>query len=75
MPCRRDGFTELLQRRCSRVRMAVAIDVTLFGLHRDLRKMRQDFSRATPRSNAARTSARARLRVRSVVVSPSAVCV
>ncbi|MGQ4363567.1 hypothetical protein [Streptomyces sp. SAS_272] len=29
---------------------AAAIDVIRFGLHRDLRKMRQDFSRATPPS-------------------------
>ncbi|GGS67457.1 hypothetical protein GCM10010253_47930 [Streptomyces badius] len=48
----------------------MAIDVMRFGLHRDLRKMRQDFSRATPRSTGARAPARARLRVFSVQVRP-----
>ncbi|CAM5624498.1 hypothetical protein SVIOM74S_04160 [Streptomyces violarus] len=40
-----------------------------FGLHRDLRKMRQDFRRATPRSTGARAAAKARLTVFSVSVS------
>jgi len=42
--------------------MALAIDVIRFGLHRDLRKMRQDFKRATPRSTGARAAASARVR-------------
>jgi hypothetical protein len=33
--------------------MAAAIDDMRFGLHRALRKIRQDFSRATPRSTGA----------------------
>jgi hypothetical protein len=33
------------------VRRPAAIDVIRFGLHRELRKMRQDFSRATPPPN------------------------
>jgi 3-oxoacid CoA-transferase B subunit len=33
-----------------RVRMALVIDVMWWGLQRDLRKIRQDFRRATPRS-------------------------
>lgn len=36
----------------------MAIDVMRFGLHRDLRKIRQDFRRATPRSTDARAAAR-----------------
>jgi len=48
--------------------MALAIDVR-FGLHRDLRKIRQDFKRATPRSTGALAAARARLTVLSVGVS------
>ncbi|MBP5936730.1 hypothetical protein F3K43_12570 [Streptomyces sp. LBUM 1476] len=32
------------------------------GLHRDLKKIRQDFSLATPRSTGARAAASARLR-------------
>lgn len=49
--------------------MALAIDVIRFGLHRDLRKMRQDFKRAMPRPTGARAAASARLRVFSVGVS------
>lgn len=48
---------------------ALAIDVMRFGLQQDLRKMRHDFRRATPRSTGARAAARARLRVVSVRVS------
>lgn len=48
--------------------MALAIDVMRLGLHRDRRKMRQDFRRATPRSTGARASASALLRVFSVGV-------
>lgn len=51
--------SELLQRCSSRVRTALAIDVMRLGLHRDLRKMRQDFSRAAPRSTGARAAASA----------------
>ena len=47
----------------------MAIDVMRLGLHRDLRKIRQDFKRATPRSTGARAAARARLAVFSVGVS------
>ena len=61
--------SELLQRCCSRVRTALAIGIMRFGLHRDLRRIRQDFRRATPRSTAARAAARARLTVFSVWVS------
>jgi hypothetical protein len=61
--------SELLQRCRSRVRTALAIDVMRLGLHRDRRKIRQDFSRAMPRSTGARAAARARLRVFSVGVS------
>ena len=43
--------------------------VMRLGLHRDLRKIRQDFSLATPRSTGARAAARARLRVFSVRLS------
>ena len=60
---------ELFQRCRSRVRTAAAIDVIRFGLHRDLRKMRQDFSRATPRSTGARAADSARLAVCWVGVS------
>ncbi|OEJ30117.1 hypothetical protein BGK67_00875 [Streptomyces subrutilus] len=49
--------------------MALAIDVMRLGLHRDLRKICQDFRRATPRSTGARAAARARLRVFSAEVS------
>jgi hypothetical protein len=49
--------------------MALAIDVMWFGLHRDLRKIRQDFRRAAPRSTGARAAAGARLAVFSVRVS------
>ncbi len=38
-------------------------------LHRDLRKIRQDFRRATPRSTGVRAAARARLTVFSVGLS------
>lgn len=47
----------------------MAIDVMRFGLQQDLRKMRHDFRRATPRSTGARAAARARLRVVPVRVS------
>lgn len=60
---------ERFQRCLSRVRMALAIDVIRFGLHRDLLKIRQDLSRAIPRSTGARDVASARLTVRSVGVS------
>ncbi|WP_425579471.1 transposase, partial [Streptomyces lacrimifluminis] len=46
----RISITELFQRCRSRVRTAAAMDVIRLGLHRDLRKIRHDFSRATPRS-------------------------
>lgn len=49
--------------------MALAIDVMRLGLQRALRKIRQDFRRATPRSTGARAAARDRLRVFYVVVS------
>lgn len=49
--------------------MALAIDVIRFGPQRDLWKMRQDFSLATPRSTGARAAASTRLRVFSVGVS------
>jgi hypothetical protein len=39
----------------------VVIDVIQFRLHRDLRKMRQDSRRATPRSTGARAADSARL--------------
>ncbi|OEV16026.1 hypothetical protein AN221_35065 [Streptomyces nanshensis] len=61
-------LSELLQRCLSSVGTASAIDVMRFGLHRDLQKIRQDFSLATPRSTGARASAKARLRVFSVQV-------
>jgi SAM-dependent methyltransferase len=54
---------EPFQRCRSRVRMAAAIDDMRFGLHRALRKIRQDFSRATPRSTEARAADSARLTV------------
>lgn len=60
--------SELLQCCSSSVRTALAIDVMRLG-QRDLRKIRQDFRRATPRSTSARAAARARLRVLSVGVS------
>ncbi len=60
---------ELLQRCSSSVRTALAIDVMRLGLQRDLRKIRRDFRRATPRSTGARAAARARLWVLSVGVS------
>lgn len=49
---RREALLDIepFQRCRSRVRMAAAIDDIRFGLHRALRKIRQDFSRATPRS-------------------------
>jgi len=51
-------------RRCrSRVRMDAAIDDIRFGTHRDLRKIRHDLSRATPRSTGARAGDSARLTV------------
>lgn len=51
------------------MRTAWAIDVMRFGLQRDLRKIRQDLSRAMPRSTGARDVASARMIVRSVGVS------
>ncbi len=59
-------FTELFQRCRSRVRTARAIADIRFGLHRALRKIRQDFRRATPRSTGARAAESARLTVRWV---------
>lgn len=50
--------------------MALAIDVIRLGLQRDLCKMCQDFSLATPRSTGARAAVGARLRIFSVGVSP-----
>lgn len=44
------ALSELLQRCSSRVRTALAIDVMRLGLQRDLRKIRQDFRRATWRT-------------------------
>ena len=55
--------SERFQRCRSRVRTAAAIDVIRFGLHRDLRKIRHDFSRAMPRSTGARAADSARLTV------------
>lgn len=52
-------INELLQRCRSSVRTALAIDVMRLGLHRALRKIRQDFSLATPRSTGARAAASA----------------
>ncbi len=52
---------ELLQRCRPRVRTALAIDVIRLGPHRDLRKIRQRFSRATPRSTGAHVAASARV--------------
>ncbi|SBU96725.1 hypothetical protein YW3DRAFT_05852 [Streptomyces sp. MnatMP-M77] len=49
--------------------VALVIDVMRLGLHRDLRKIRQDFRFATPRSTGARAATSARLRVFSVGVS------
>lgn len=45
------------------------IDVMRFGPHPDLRKFREDLSRAMPCSTGARDVAGARLTVRSVGVS------
>ena len=61
--------TEPFQRCLSRVRTALAMTAMRFGLQRALRKIRQDFSRATPRSTGARGADRARLMVRSMGVS------
>jgi hypothetical protein len=58
--------SEVFQRCRSRVRTAAAIDVIRFGLRRTLRKIRHDFSRATPRSTGARAADSARLTVRCV---------
>ncbi len=56
-------------RRCrSGVRTAAAIDDIRSGPHRALRKIRQDFSRATPRSTGARAADSARSTVRWVGV-------
>lgn len=54
---------EVIQRCRSRGRTAAAIDVIRFRLHRALRKIRHDFSRATPRSIGARAADSARLTV------------
>lgn len=62
-------ISELLQRCRSKVSTALAIDVMRLGLQRALRKIRQDFRRATPRSTDARAAARARLTVFLVGVS------
>lgn len=48
----------------------MAIDVMRFGPQRDLRKVRQYFKRATPRSTGARAAAGARSTVFSAEVSP-----
>lgn len=56
-------ITEPFQRCRSRVRTAAATDDIRFGLHRALRKIRHDFSRATPRSTGARAADSARLTV------------
>lgn len=48
--------------------MPLVIDVIRLGLHRDLRMILQDSSRATPRSTGARDAASAWLIVRSVGV-------
>jgi hypothetical protein len=65
----RSWDSERFQRCRSRARTAAAIDVIRFGLHRDRRKMRQDFSRATPRPAGARAADSARLTVCWVGVS------
>jgi hypothetical protein len=52
---------EHFQRCLSRVRTALATDVMRLWLIRDLRKIRQDFSSAMPRSTGARDVASARL--------------
>lgn len=54
---------EPFQRCRSRVRMAAAMDDMRFGLHWALRKIRQDFSRATRRSTSACAADSARLTV------------
>lgn len=59
------GLSEPFQRCLSRVR-AAAMAVMRFGLQRLLRKIRQDFRRATPRSTGARARASARFSVSSV---------
>jgi hypothetical protein len=51
---------------CALERPALAIDVMRLGLIRTLRKIRQDFSSAMPRSTGARDVASARLAVRCV---------
>jgi hypothetical protein len=56
--------SERFQRCLSSVRMAAAIDVIRFKLHRDTRKIRQDFRRAIPRSTGARAWASATCRRR-----------
>ncbi|ARZ71945.1 transposase [Streptomyces albireticuli] len=56
-------FTEPFQRCRSRVRTAAAIADIRFGLYRALRKIRQDFRRATPRSTGARAAESVRLTV------------
>lgn len=63
------SLIEVFQRCRSRVRTAAAIDVIRFGLHRALRKIRQDFRRATPLSTGARALDSARLTVCWVSVS------
>jgi hypothetical protein len=64
------GLIERFQRSRSRVRTAAAIDDIRFGLQRALRMIRQDFSRATPRSTGARAADSARLTVCRVGVRP-----
>jgi hypothetical protein len=51
---REHRVTELFQHCRSRVRTAAEIDDIRFGLQWDLRKIRHDFSRATPRSTGTR---------------------
>ncbi len=62
LPWKRSGSGPF-QRCRSRVRTSAAIDVIRFRLHRAPRKIRQDFSRATPRSTGARAADSARLTV------------
>lgn len=69
LPYTRSRLIELLQRCLSRVRMALAIDVSLLGLTRALRKIRQALSRAKARSTGERSRACARLTAFSLTVS------
>lgn len=53
---RRVCVTELSQRCRFRLSTAVVMDSIRCELHRTVRKMRQDFSRATPRFTGARAA-------------------